>query len=130
MVIRLYSENTDKAQKAVADDICDYLQDFEVILNLSTNLWRSWYAAARCTGAVYASRLGNGFLRQDTFDPGLTRIVLHQLCRTLSRVGNNDHERSQKCTGPALWIMGENHDSDKVLLLLTVNLFPTSPAGK
>ena len=69
VVNRFYSDNTDRAQKAVADNICDYIQDFEAILNLSTNLWRSRYAAARRAGAVYASRLGNGSLRQDTFDP-------------------------------------------------------------
>ena len=74
---RLYSENTDRAQKAVADNICDYLRDFEAILNLSTNCWRSRYAAARFAGAVYASRRGNGSLRQDTFDLGLTKVVLH-----------------------------------------------------
>ena len=87
MVNSLYSEHT-------ADEICAYLQDFDDILNLCTNLWRSRHAAARCRGAVFASRLGSGHPRQDTFDPELTKTMLHNTCEVLDRASSSYRERS------------------------------------
>ena len=97
VVNSLYSKQT-------AIEICTSLQDFDDILNLCTNLWRSRYAAARCKGAVFASRLGSGHPRQDTFDPELTRTVLNNICEVLDRASKNYRERSSKFTGPAQWI--------------------------
>ena len=86
MVNDLYSEHA-------AIEICAYLQDFDDILNLCINLWRSRHAAARCRGAVFASRLGSGHPRQDTFDPELIRTVLNKICEALDRASKSYRER-------------------------------------
>ena len=97
MVNSLYSKNT-------ADEICAYLQDFDDILNLCTSFWCSRHAAAIYRGAVFASRLGSGHPRQDTFDPELIRIMLHNNCEVLDQASSSYRERSLKFTGPAQWI--------------------------
>ena len=102
----LYSEHT-------ADEICAYLQDFDDIPNLCTDVWRSRHAAARCRGAVFAGRLGSGHPRQDTFDPELTRTILHYICEVLDRASSSYRERSLKFTGPAQWVEKEVPEPDE-----------------
>ena len=119
MVNGLYSKNA-------ADEICAYLQDFDDILDLCTNLWRSRHAAARFRGAVFASRLGSGHPRQDTFDPELTRTILFKISELLDRASSSYRERSLKFTGPAQWIDKEFPEPEESENTSEVRVFPIS----